>query len=174
MDGERQPPTVPVDDEGGQAAGDAIQSTQADDHSTTGTKAESAKRQRTRAIGLLVLLVAGAWLVATLIDPHPPTSDPNSDLKDFYNDVVALCTVVIFAKFVAHGRRANEHGSKWTILHGACIVFAAVGIVAALRGAEGGKPGLWYDLAWIGASMSMGILVIDVLWFDLRPLVERR
>lgn len=174
MGGEPQPPTVPTDGEGSQASGGAIQSTEADNHSTTGTKGGPARNQLLRAIGLLVLLIAGALLVANLIDPHPPSSEPESDLRDFYNDVVALCTVVIFAKFVAHRRRANEHGSKWTILHGACILFAAVGIVAALRGAEGGKPGLWYDLAWIGASMSMGILVIDVLCFDLRPLVERR
>jgi hypothetical protein len=123
-------------------------------------------------VGPLLLLIIVSLVVGKLINPHLPKPNAQVDLTDFYNDVVALCIVVLFAKFVAHGRRAKEASIAWTILHEACVLFAAIGVFAGLRGAEGGKPGDWYDLAWIGASMSMGILVIDVLSFDLRPLGE--
>jgi hypothetical protein len=126
-----------------------------------------------RLVVALVILIIVSVAVGALIDPHLPKANSEADLRDFYNDVAAICIVVLFAKFVAHGRRAKEDHINWTILHGACVLLAGVGVFAALRGAEGGKSGDWYDLAWIAAGLSMSILVVDVLWFDLRPLGKR-
>jgi hypothetical protein len=92
-----------------------------------------------RAIAALVILIIVSAVVGALIDPHLPRPNSEVDLRDFYNDVAAICIVVLFAKFVAHGRRAKEDHINWTILHGACVLFAGIGVFAALRGAEGGS-----------------------------------
>lgn len=109
---------------------------------------------------LVVVLVTAFW-VAFGLDPR--VIGQGAELKDFFNDVVALCVVVMFAKFISHGRGASRtRHPVWTLLHALCLIFAALGVFAALRGAEGGDPGRLYDLAWVGAVVSTGILVVDV------------
>jgi hypothetical protein len=137
-------------------------------------------RQRSAAIGtfldkhegwvgfaVLVFIVLIAFLVAFGIDPR--VSGQGAELKDFFNDVVALCVVVMFAKFLSHGRGASRTGHPvWAFLHGLCLVFAALGVFAALRGAEGGDPGWLYGLAWVGAVVSTVILGADVFLAGFR------
>jgi hypothetical protein len=120
-------------------------------------------------LAVLMLVVVAGLLVGFGLDPR--ISGQGAELKDFFNDVVALCVVVMFAKFISHGRGASRtRRPVWTLLHALCLLFAAVGVFAALRGAEGGDPGLLYGLAWVGAAVSTGILVADVFLAGFRAL----
>jgi hypothetical protein len=72
-------------------------------------------------LAVLVFIVLIAFLVVFGIDPR--ISGQGAELKDFFNDVVALCVVVMFAKFLSHGRGASRTGHPiWVFLHGLCLV----------------------------------------------------
>ena len=124
------------------------------------------KHEWTVGLAVLVVVAAAGLLVGLVLDPRVRAA---SEMKDFFNDVVALCVVVMFAKFVSHGRGASRtRHPVWTVLHTLCLVFAAVGVFTARRGAEGGDPGVLYDWAWAGAAVSTGILVADVFLAGFR------
>lgn len=123
-----------------------------------------------RALVALAIASAVAIPVGMSIEPRVPATDLNADMKDFFNDVVALCVVVLFAKFVSHNSRGKNRDIAWEALHVLCVLSAGLGVFAALRGAEGGHPGLLYNVAWVGAATSTAILIADVV---LAPYLRR-
>jgi uncharacterized membrane protein YhhN len=91
--------------------------------------------------------------------------------NDFYAGAIALFAVIVFAKFIAHDRRARQSGGwgspRWEVAHFLCVLLSAVGVVASLwvLGFDD-IPGLSECLTrhgvFVVAILAMLILALDV------------
>jgi hypothetical protein len=98
----------------------------------------------------------------------PLADNPYS--ADFFNNIAAVCVVLLFAKFVTH--RSRTPGGRQTgvlVLHVVCVVAAAVGTVFALIATvrQSAAPGLTVT-AWVSLGVAGLTLMFDVLWDDIR------
>jgi hypothetical protein len=120
----------------------------------------------------------------------PPTTAivaQQNELKDFFNGIVAVSVVVLFAKFVTHRSRKKNPpqikflgrtvkflgrtGSDWS--HLACVTLAGAGVFLGLYGAQFAQhQGIRY-WAWITTSLALLILTIDVVGNDFRASKDR-
>jgi glucan phosphoethanolaminetransferase (alkaline phosphatase superfamily) len=88
---------------------------------------------------------------------------------DFFNAIVTLASVVLFAKFVTHRTRNREVvtvGLHWW--HVGCVVLSIVAIALALigLGRERNPPSWLHILSATVAAVAVAILVIDGLGDD--------
>jgi len=85
---------------------------------------------------------------------------------DFYNDLAAVCVVVLFAKFMTH--RGHPRTSRWLwTLHALCLISSAGGVFIPLLAVY--QQSSWYllrDLSWACLAFSSLILIGVGLYED--------
>jgi hypothetical protein len=89
---------------------------------------------------------------------------------DFFNDIITVAIIIVFAKFVTHHNRHGRRtaGTYWW--HLASVVLSVLAVVMGLAGAEfETDPDLWIHVVAVGAMAGgVVILLVDVLVDDWR------
>lgn len=101
---------------------------------------------------------------------------PGNTSTDFLAAVVALSSIVLFAKFVTHRTRDTREVTKGVnTLHVVCTGLSVVALVCAFIGLElEESPPLWFDItAAVSMAGALTILVGDALRND-RKLIQKK
>jgi hypothetical protein len=87
---------------------------------------------------------------------------------DFFNDILTVSSVILFAKFVTHRNRHGPFTSRTHIWHIISVAASALAIVVSLVGAEleADPPPPIHFIAVAAMAVGVVVLLVDVLSDD--------